>query len=109
MKPEPLKRKEWKSKLPFLNSEDKMTFEEWQSMIDIMYNALTDIDKKMVQGIFLRHDIRSAVEWLKKELFPFYKGAFSKVEIWRMTNDEICDKLEEFTNKKIDEAFEDVR
>lgn len=59
----------------------------------------------LYKRMFYAKDVDSAVEWLKKELTPFYKGLISKSDVWHMSKDELCDELEEAVLKKIDEAF----
>jgi len=49
-------------------------------------------------------DVAGAVRWLRLEIDNLYRK-FNKGDVWRWSNDEICDKCEEYVMKKIDEAF----
>jgi len=60
-------------------------------------------------GRFTRvESVKSAVEWLKDEIDNLYRK-FPKGDIWRASNDQVCDMCEEYMKKKIAEAFPDLR
>lgn len=52
-------------------------------------------------------DIRSAVELLLSQIDDLYHK-FPKGKIWRLNTDEICDMIEEYVKKNIENDFEDV-
>lgn len=51
--------------------------------------------------------MKSAVEYLKEQIDNLYHK-FPKGDVWRASNDTVCDMCEEYMIKKIDETFPDL-
>lgn len=51
--------------------------------------------------------LSESIEKLKVETYDLYHK-LGKVEVWKASNDEVCDMCEEFVHKKINEIFSDI-
>ncbi|MHA1827920.1 MAG: hypothetical protein ACTSX6_04650 [Candidatus Heimdallarchaeaceae archaeon] len=56
---------------------------------------------------YFEEDIAGAIRWLRLEIDNLYRK-FNKGDVWRWSNDEVCDNCAEYVMKKIDEAFPDI-
>lgn len=48
--------------------------------------------------------IKEAITKFKEMISPIYKGLVSKVEVWSLGKDEICDLIEERLKQQLQEA-----
>jgi len=65
---------------------------------------LTQLDKRVGANCYDEEDIAGAVRWLRLEIDNLYRR-FNKGDVWRWSNDQVCDECELYVMKKIEEAF----